>query len=241
VSAALTLLLACGGTPSPAPVAVPASERLPREARVWYLRARFAEARGHLAAADRAMAWVDRLDRGSPWAWVHLAEHRLARGDWAEAVSAGEQALDREALPAAHRVVGLAQAALGAPEALEHLLAADGLPGVLAARVRLGGPVEGAALLHAAPPASSPEELDCAAAALAVGLPQVARDRAMALLEDPAWGPDALALAVRAAGCDLAPVQAWAAQPRWQHRDRRWEGALAAIATAVVDCAQAEP
>jgi len=112
----------------------------PAAARGWYLRARAAEARGDLAAADRAMGWVVRRGRGFVTTWQQVGDYRLRRGRAADAIDAYYQglAIDPDHGPTHH---GLARAWLevGQLDEVEAHLAQAAAAGrdVLSVRVEL--------------------------------------------------------------------------------------------------------
>lgn len=124
------VLAACAHRPPAPPAPPPATVEPSAEARAFYLRVEVATATGDWAEAERAAAWLPRLDGQDAWAFVRVADLALRGGRTDDARSAAEQALalDPE-LPEAHRVAGLAALAAGdAAAALPHLERARGLP-----------------------------------------------------------------------------------------------------------------
>jgi len=100
----LVLLLACGH-PDAAVVSGPPVVPMtaPDEAKVWIARAEVAAALHDDVERDRALAWVERLDGRSPWAWMAIARVWL---------NAGQPERAREALVRARalgEVPGLAE------------------------------------------------------------------------------------------------------------------------------------
>lgn len=93
----LCLVLGCAkAPPEPAtPTVRELASHAPGDARGWYLRALVAESRGDADEVDRALAWVVRLDRGSPWAWLARARLLARRGAVDEAIAACREALKR--------------------------------------------------------------------------------------------------------------------------------------------------
>ena len=108
---ALTLMFGCRH-PAPTPAAQPTagSFEAPADARVWYVKAVAAEEVGDFEEARRALQWVARLDRSSPWPIVARGRLALVEGDPAGAIEAFETALEVAELFEAH--VGLARARL---------------------------------------------------------------------------------------------------------------------------------
>jgi predicted Zn-dependent protease len=92
----LLLLLSCTHAPPPPPLPTVA----PEEAKVWAAQAQLAIARGDAEARDRALAWVERLDGGSPWAWLTIARLRAEAGDTERARAALAEARARSSDPA---------------------------------------------------------------------------------------------------------------------------------------------
>ena len=97
------LLAACGAhrvAVAPAPSATTGDAfEVPPDAVGWYLRAIAAEELGELDEARRALAWVVRLDRGSPWSWMAQGALAERQGDLQDALAAYVQAESRAALP----------------------------------------------------------------------------------------------------------------------------------------------
>ncbi len=91
----LIAVAACAKPPV-APMAPEPSRVVEDQAAAWYLRARFAEARGDVRAAELALDWVLRLDRNSPWAWLAVARFRLRQAHLSEAMTAVEEARQRD-------------------------------------------------------------------------------------------------------------------------------------------------
>lgn len=113
-------LLACHPRP-PAPVAASAASKthdeVPPDARKWYLEAVRAEVMGDLQRSQRALEWVVRLDRGSPWPQLALGRLAELEGDPLAARAAYERALKLEAVPEAHLALARLLAGSGDPAA----------------------------------------------------------------------------------------------------------------------------
>lgn len=242
-------LLACRHVAVVAPEAVaPADPALSGEARAFYVRAQVAESRGDAAEVVRAAEWVVRLDRANPWAWIHASELFLGADRADLATNAALEAVARApGMIEAHRMLGFARLAGGEPAAaLQSLERAPGGEGVAAATIRAhiaqGDVASAVAALVSWEPKSGSERLERAALTLALDRPDVARDEALALVDDPAVGPDALSLAVEAgrAACDLLEVHAVAVERVARASDPRWRPALAAAADATGDAALGE-
>ncbi len=93
------MLAACAPKAPPAPVTPPnqalADFSAPADARAWYLKAKVAALSGQQAEAERALAWVIRLDRNSPWAWAAKARLMASVEDWEASALAYTEAYER--------------------------------------------------------------------------------------------------------------------------------------------------
>ncbi|MEZ4321965.1 MAG: tetratricopeptide repeat protein [Myxococcota bacterium] len=137
--AVLLTIVSCGPASPPESAAPAASSRPDPLALGWYLKGAVSEARGDLAAAERAHEWVDRLDSGA-WADVHRGELLLRAGRPEDARQAFEGALARRpGMWEAQLGLGLAMTSsdpVGAAGVLEPLLPMG------ACRIATSGPSE---------------------------------------------------------------------------------------------------
>jgi tetratricopeptide (TPR) repeat protein len=97
------VLTGCGPKKLPESAAAPPTTlqtfSAPADARAWYLKATVAELQGDYAEAERALAWVIRLDRTSPWAWAAKGRLMASTEKWDASVVAFSQAFERASPP----------------------------------------------------------------------------------------------------------------------------------------------
>ena len=93
------VLTACGPKKQPEPAAAPPATlqtfTAPADARAWHLKATVAELQGDFAEAERALAWVIRLDGSSPWAWAAKGRLMASAQKWDASVVAFAEAFER--------------------------------------------------------------------------------------------------------------------------------------------------
>ncbi len=124
LGALLLLLLACGrhgGAPAAAAVGPQGVWTADPDAARWMLRAVVAEEEGDLAEARRALQWVARLDRRSPWPLVAMGRLEERAGEYTAAARAYEEALRRGEVAEAWLGLGRARRCLGDPSFEETL------------------------------------------------------------------------------------------------------------------------
>lgn len=208
---------------------------------MFWLRALAAEGRGDVAEAERAAAWVIRLDGRDPWAAVHAGELYLRIGAVPEArdAAAAALALDPE-LPQAHQLSGrVALAERRFDDALAAFDRAPGLPvtaGVLEALLATHQ-LERADAVFAQWSPTEAEWLPSARLALRLGQAPLAAARALEALDRPVEGPEAAEIALEAAErtCDLRPLYGFASAHHPRVADARWRPVLRAIYTTAGD------
>lgn len=112
----LVLLVGCGAGRTPveaeAPIPRRTLEGVPPDVASWYLRAVVAEEMGDLEEAQRALGWVVRLDRSSPWSWYAQGGLAERHGDLGQALSSYVQAQERTEAPEVAEAVARVRAAL---------------------------------------------------------------------------------------------------------------------------------
>jgi tetratricopeptide (TPR) repeat protein len=199
------------------------------------LRALVAEDHGDDVEAVRAAEWVLRLDRGDPWAWIHVGELYLRLGRVPLAREAARSAVERGPdIPEAQRLAARAALAANEPEeALEAVARVRGLD-VEAEAVRalaaLPDP-EGALARFGAWSPAQDGVLESARVALELDRPEIALERVTPLLDDASEGPDAAEVALTASLrlCDLTELHRWAAGRTALAADDRWRPVLLTI------------
>lgn len=245
---ALLLLLACRPTVPPEPAARQQVDSFaaPADARSWYLEAVVAEEAGDLVEARRALEWVARLDRRSPWPLIARGRLFERAGDATQAADAYRKALAIARVPEAHLGLGRVLLKSGRPaEAAPELAAAAGAGNdeamalYVRALLELDRKDEAADRLSDWEPADRVEQTFRATELLKLD-PSLAMDAWFALVDvdDPALADvDPWVRSARAA-CRLDEVQAWMEARHVASWDATWEAVVAEAGRVAPGCSE---
>jgi len=248
----VVLLAACGtkraGAPTGPQAPAPVPTTAPADARAWYLKAVVAEAAGESEEARRAMAWVVRMDRNSPWSW--LAKGRLLEreGDLSSALEAYAESLSRAPLPDASLAMGRVRLKSGdRVGSVEPLTAAanaglsEGVILLARALAELDRPDEAVAWLVDWAP-TDPADQTTRAALLTPVAPGAAAEAWWQVVDvdEPALHDAQALLGAAAAACRSAEVLGWLEQRQMSTWGEGW-AALIDEASDAPECTQASP